>query len=173
MRRSLIVIAAASLLTISCGDDTVTEAEFVIETEPAMPGEPTRFSASSEAVDEELLCTDGDAAWTQTLHADTGLPETEADPPRDGETLWVETQSTCDDGTGEFTLRAIAVVDFAELEESLETGEPIGPHPVSATVGDGDYVGIEVDGSREWVLVTPAAFDDGVYEVFSGTLTSG
>jgi hypothetical protein len=168
-----LVPAGRGCQATSCGDDTATEAEFVIETDPAMPGEPTGFSATGAAVDEELLCPDGDAAWVQTLHADTGLPETPADPPRDGETLWVETLFTCSDGTGDFTLRAVAVVDEAELEESLETGEPIGPHPVSAVAGTGDYGELEVEGSREWVAVTPGVFEDGFSEVFSGTLTDG
>ena len=172
MRRTMLLLAAAVLAT-SCSNEAPSEAAFAIETEPAMPGEPTGFTATGEAVAEELLCLSGDAAWTQTLHADTGLPETPENPPRDGETLWVETRFTCSDGNGDFTLRAEAVVDFAELDESFATGEPLGPHPISAIAGTGDYGNLEVDGSREWVPVTPGDFDDGFTEIFSGTLTRG
>ncbi|MDJ0768242.1 MAG: hypothetical protein QNJ12_05585 [Ilumatobacter sp.] len=175
MRRTLVLLVAASLLAVSCGDDTPDEAEFRIQTDPVMPGgdETTSFSATGEAVDEGMLCPDGASTWVQTLHADTGLPESPADPPRDGEVVWVEHRLTCADGSGDFVLRADALVDFAELDSAIATGDPLSEHPLSVIEGSGDYVELDVDGTREWSVVTPGGVDDGFYEVFTGTLSLG
>jgi hypothetical protein len=167
-----VLLAALALLAASCGnDDSPTEAAFVIETDPEMAAGVTDFSASGEAVEEAMLCADGEAAWVQTLHADTGEPESRANPPRDGEVLWVEMRFTCGDGSGDFVLRADATVDFAELDSVIATGEMSSDHPLSMIEGTGDYADLRVEGTRQFSIATPGQIEDSFYEVYTGTLT--
>lgn len=177
MRATRYLLAVLAVVgAASCGDDAddSAEAAFRIENSVAgRPGEPTSFTATGDAVDDGMLCADGEWAWLQTLHADTGLPESPERPLREGEILWVEFRFTCADGTGDFVLRADATVDNAELESVLQTGEMSSHHPLSIIEGTGNYDQLQVEGSRQWSVTTPGGPDFGVYDVFSGTMTRG
>lgn len=135
-----------------------------------MPAQATGFTATGEAVDEGLLCPEGDATWGDTLHATTGLPETE--PPEDGDVMWVETTFACADDSGQFTLRAELTVNAAALEAAVDTGATLEAGSLSLQTSDGDYLNMTVQGKRQAAVVTAGGFDDGAYEVFSGTLTT-
>jgi hypothetical protein len=163
-------LVATAVIVAGCGGgDDSQDVDFRIETDPAMPGQATSFTATGGAVDEDILCPSGDAVWGETLHADTGLPETE--PPQDGDVMWVETSFTCADDSGDFTVRAEVIVDSAALQTSIESGEFLDAGSLSLLSGSGEYQGMTVAGNRRAAVVTPGGFDDGVYEVFSGTLT--
>lgn len=173
MRCSLVLVAAAALLAASCGGSETTEATFLIEGQPHSPEQPvTGFTASGQAVEEGMLCETGDLTWTQTLHADTGLPETPEDPPRDGEVLWVDFEVSCGDGTGDFLLRVDATVDFAELDSIVETAAMSTDHPFAMLEGKGDYADVTADGMRSWSFETAGDFES-YYDVFSGTMRRG
>ena len=166
MRGTFVLLAAASLLVASCGSDDTTEAAFVIEADPHSPMEPvTGFTASGEAVEEGMLCDAGEVTWMQTLHADTGLPESP-----DGEVLWVEFEVTCADGSGSLVLRADATVDFAELETVIANAEMSNDHPLSMLSGTGDYADASVVGVRQWSVATPGDIENSYYDRFTGTL---
>lgn len=160
------------LLVASCGDDATTEAAFVIETDPAIPTGSFGFSATGPAVDEGLLCADGDDAWVQTLHADTGLPESAQDPPT-VKCCGRTPEFTCADGHGDFVLRADAMVDFAELDDVIATGQMSSEHLLSMTDGTGKHVDVVVEGVRQFTIATPGDVDGGFSDVHTGTLTRG
>ncbi len=173
MRRTFVLVAAVSLIVASCGgDDTTTEAAFVIVADPHSPAVPvTGFTASGEAVEQGMLCAAGEVAWMQTLHADTGLPESPDDPPQDGDVLWVEFEATCADGSGSLVLRAEATVDFAELDAVISSAEMSSDHPLSMLAGTGDYADASVVGVRQWSVATPGDIEGSYYDVFTGTLS--
>lgn len=171
MRGHALTIGLMAALLLSCGGGNDSAMEFRIETAPAMPGETTGFVATGAAVDQSSLCASGEASWGETLHAETGEPETA--PPQDGDVMWVHTTFTCDDGTGELTLRAEVTVDNAALEQSIVTGDPLDAGSLSLLAATGDYEDASVTGTRTGTVVTAGGFDDGVTEVFEGTLTLG
>lgn len=171
MRRPLLLTAAVGIFVISCGDDdTSATMEFTIET-TTTPGAGPVFTATGPAVDEARLCAEGRAEPRQTVYADTGLPESAENPPQDGDVLWVTFDFTCSDGSGDFALRSEATVDTAELESVIQTGEPISAHPFSLLEGMDSYENAEMEGVRQFKVVTPGGFDDGVIDIFTGTIT--
>lgn len=169
--RTLAAFATTSVLVVACaGDDGPGAAAFVIETAAAMPGAPTTFTATGAAVDQGLLCASGDAAWLRSLDAEDGQPLSEQ--TQDGDVIWVESRFTCEDGSGEFTLRAVATADDEELRAIVETGQDSAEHPLTWRGGTGNYSDIAVDGVRTWTVARAGSFDDGVRETFSGTLAA-
>lgn len=177
MHRQLftLIVAVMSVLAVSCGDnDDVTEGGFRIETDPAASwADTTGFVASGTAVDDGLLCRTGELTYVHTLHAATGEPETPETPPEDGDVMWVDKSFACDDGSGMFILRAELTVDVAAVEAAVGSGELHDSGSLTVTSGEDDYADITVEGTRQIAVVTAGTFDDGVHEVFSGTLTAG
>ena len=158
------------LVLVSCGGDEASEpAAFAIET-TTLPGARPVFTATGSAIDEGLLCGAGTAQPRQTLCADTGLPESADDPPQDGDVLWVTFDFTCDDGSGTFALRTEATVDTAGLQTVIEDGELSSSAPFSLLEGTGAYEDVEMSGVRQFTVVTAGGFDDGVIDIFTGTL---
>jgi hypothetical protein len=176
MQRSLLLTAAVALVLLSCGDDDSTGSddstdslEFTIEATTA-PGSGPAFTATGPAVEGGMLCADGDATPRPTLYADTGLPETVEDPPQDGDVLWVTFDFTCSDGSGDFALQTEVTVDSEDLESVIQTGEYSSAEPFSLVEGTGSYQDVQMNGERQFAVVTVGGFDDGVVDLFTGTM---
>ena len=172
MRQLLLIIAIAALVAVSCGgDDETSAAEFQIERD--LFGETTDFSATGAAVDDGLLCPAGESVYLQTLYSETGIPETETTPPEQGDVMWVEVEFTCADDSGDFILRAEVTVDDEDLDAAIASGELSSGAPLTVLSGSGDYEDLVVDGVRQVQVATPGTVEDGVSDVYSGTLTNG
>jgi hypothetical protein len=176
VRRSLLLTAAVALVALSCGDDDSSGSDgatelmdFTIEA-TTTPGSGPVFTATGTAVEEGALCADGDAVPRPTLYADTGLPESPEDPPEEGDVLWVTFDFSCADGSGDFALQTEVIVDNEDLQSVIETGEYSSAEPFSLLEGTGSYEDVQMDGERQFTVVTPGGFEDGVVDRFTGKM---
>jgi hypothetical protein len=152
MRRSLIVAAMAALLLIAslapAGATPPSDVEIEV---PSFVAGTGTFVATGPAVDDEVVCGEGD---TNDLSGTVG-----GNGPW-GFNLWVIKEFTCDDGSGSFLVSLHARVFNEGPIQTSFNWVVIG--------GDGDYTNLHGSGKGFGLPSTVADVDD----VYTGKMHS-
>jgi hypothetical protein len=159
--RRLIPFVLVVLMLPACSDSSDEVGSIAFEDVFDQPSETSAWTASGEAIDNGLLCP----AATGTLEGFEGENGEARGPDEIGELyeageLFVNVSvelMTCDDGSGEFTLRLIN-----EIDPAISDGVPVvastwtitGGSGYDSTAGDGDSELPQEDGASSAIKGT-------------------
>ena len=162
LRRSIALLASLLLVVAGCSSSS-DSGDIAFDHVFNMPTETSAWTATGEAVDNSLLCPAATGVQ-QGFEDEDGAART---PPDIGAlyeagepfvNVSVELM-TCDDGSGEFTLRFIN-----ELDPSISDGPPVVASTWTITGGTG-YDATDGEGDNE------LAQDDETTSLYKGTGT--
>lgn len=150
MKRSTVVVAVGLLAVGACGsDDGAEEFDFDLMPSGDFDAEIYTFEASGDAVEEGLMCAEGDWLWVgnETTDGEVMTDQMLDDLSEAGEPWEMVTvnEFACDDGSGSIVVANRHTVDL----DDLRTGEVIGTWTVRSGEVDGTVITGNGDVIRE------------------------